>query len=105
MSKKKLSPDGYFDPHTRIELITVVGLGGTGSQAARSIARILYDLRARGKHIPKMLFVDPDRVEMRNVGRQMFTESQATIGEYKAEALARRFNFALGLDIQWANEA
>lgn len=43
--------EAHFDPHERISEIIVVGLGGTGSQVARSIARIVYDLRLRDKHI------------------------------------------------------
>jgi PRTRC genetic system ThiF family protein len=91
-----------FDPGQQISQVVIVGLGGTGSQLARSVARTLYDLRRRDKHIPELIFVDPDIVEPQNVGRQMFTA--ADVGCYKAESLARRFNFALGLGIRWFNE-
>lgn len=88
-----------FDPSVNFSRITLVGCGGTGAQWARSIARIVYDMRRRGKHIPQIKFIDPDRVEAKNVGRQLFTS--ADIGQYKAEVLARRFSLALGLDITW----
>lgn len=91
-----------FEPNHAVQHIVLVGLGGTGSQWARSIARIVFDMHRRGCHIPSMLFVDPDTVEAENVGRQMFTD--ADVGQHKAELLARRFNYALGLQINWAND-
>lgn len=92
-----------FDPHVNIQDIVVVGLGGTGSQLARSVARMIYDLRQRSIKPPSVTFIDPDIIENKNVGRQMFTP--ADVGQYKAEVLARRFSHALGLQINWLNEA
>lgn len=92
----------HFDAGQDIRSIILVGLGGTGSQWARSICRMVYDMRARNLQTPNITFVDPDVVEAKNVGRQMFTV--ADIGKYKAEVLARRFNAALGLQIVWHNE-
>lgn len=89
-----------FEPRYAIQHIVVAGLGGTGSQLARSIARILYDMRRSHLSVPSVLFVDPDRVEEQNCGRQMFVPG-ADVGYFKAELLARRFNAALGLDIAW----
>jgi PRTRC genetic system ThiF family protein len=86
-----------FEPRYAISHVVVVGLGGTGSQLARSIARIAFDMKRSDLFAPSISFVDPDRVEENNVGRQMFTA--ADVGQYKAELLARRFNAALGLDI------
>jgi PRTRC genetic system ThiF family protein len=86
-----------FDFHQQISEVVLVGLGGTGSQVARTLCRIVYDLRRRGHHTPSIKFVDPDLVEMKNVGRQMFTE--ADVGRNKAVTLARRFNLAMGLNI------
>lgn len=91
-----------FDPHADLELIILVGVGGTGSQWARQISRMIYDMRRRSIKTPDVLFVDPDRVEEKNVGRQMFTATD--VGKYKAEVLARRFNHALGLDIAYRTE-
>ncbi|MEP7287902.1 MAG: ThiF family adenylyltransferase [Chloroflexota bacterium] len=90
-----------FNPDNTLTEIVLVGLGGTGSQWARTICRIVWDLRRRRQHVPTIRFVDPDKVEAKNVGRQMFT--QADIGYYKAEVLARRFNLAMGLNIIWHN--
>ena len=92
----------FFNPHQQLTDIVLVGLGGTGSQWARSICRIVWDLRRRRQHVPTIHFVDPDKIDESNVGRQMFVIQE--IGQYKAEVLARRFNLAMGLNIVWHNE-
>lgn len=91
-----------FDPDIHIREIVLVGLGGTGSQLARSVCRILFDMRTRNQSVPALRFIDPDIIETKNVGRQMFTP--ADVGAYKAETLARRFSLALGLPIVWHNQ-
>ena len=78
-------------------------MGGTGCQVARIAARMLYDMRRSRMHTPQMVLIDPDRIEEKNVGRQgMFVPAE--IGEYKAAAIGRRLNLALGLDIAWITE-
>lgn len=86
-----------FDYHQQISEVVLVGCGGTGSQAARSLCRIVYDLRRRGHHSPSVKFVDPDVIEPKNVGRQMYLSGEC--GLFKSEVLATRFNLALGLNI------
>jgi PRTRC genetic system ThiF family protein len=86
-----------FDPNTHIQTVTIVGLGCTGAQIARSVARMVYDMKAARLHIPHIVLIDPDRVEQKNVGRQLYTE--ADVGQSKAYVLMRRFNMALGLDV------
>ena len=86
-----------FDPNTHIQTVTIVGLGGTGAQVARSVARMVYDMKAARLHTPQIVLIDPDRVEYKNVGRQLYTE--ADVGQPKAHVLMQRFNMALGLDI------
>ena len=58
---------------------------------------MIYDMRADRKHVPQIVLIDPDTVEMKNVGRQLYTA--ADVGQKKAHVLMRRFNMALGLDI------
>ena len=87
-----------FDPNINIERIAIVGCGGTGSHVARLVGRMLWDRKGQGMSVPQVTFIDPDRVEMKNVGRQMFTA--ADVGQFKAEVLMRRFNAALGLNTQ-----
>jgi PRTRC genetic system ThiF family protein len=86
-----------YDPPYHFSRIVVVGVGGTGSHLARCVARLLYHRQQKRQHLPEVVFIDPDTVEEKNVGRQMFTP--ADLGQPKAAVLARRFNVALGLQI------
>jgi PRTRC genetic system ThiF family protein len=92
-----------FDPNTQISTITIVGCGGTGAAVARSVARMVYDMREARLHTPQVVLIDPDIVESHNVGRQLFTE--ADVGQPKALILMRRFNLALGLNMSAICEA
>lgn len=94
---------GVFDPNVYIKTVTIVGVGGTGASTARIVARIIYDMQRSRKHTPQIVLIDPDHVEEKNIGRQaLFAPSD--IGQYKAEVVGRRLNFALGLDIAWICE-
>ncbi len=93
-----------FDPNTHIQTIVIVGCGGTGAQVARIVARIVYDMRRARLHTPGILLVDPDIVEEKNVGRQLFTPADAALKLPKVEVVGRRLNMALGLDIAWCVE-
>lgn len=75
----------------------LIGTGGTGSHLALSLARLAYHARAKGIGV-HLTFVDPDRVEMKNVGRQLFCPAE--VGQFKTETLALRLNAALGLAIR-----
>lgn len=86
----------HFDPNLYIKTVTIVGCGGTGAQIARSAARILYDMKARRMHVPQLILIDPDTVELKNVGRQAYVVGE--VGQPKAHVLMRRFNCALGLN-------
>src|SRR5687768_15028117 len=97
-------PMYIFDPNTHIQSIVIVGCGGTGAQVARIVARIVYDMRRAGLHTPRITLIDPDIVEEKNVGRQLFTAADAALGLPKAEIVARRLNMGLGLDIAWIAE-
>jgi tRNA A37 threonylcarbamoyladenosine dehydratase len=66
------TPQPFFNFHQNINEIVLVGCGGTGAQWARAIARICFDLTRRRQHVPAIRFVDPDRIEARNCGRQMY---------------------------------
>src|SRR5690606_18112586 len=72
--------------------VMLVGADGTGSALAPALARLAYQLRGKGVTV-KQLFVDPDTVETKNVGRQQFCPAEA--GANKAECLAFRLNAAL----------
>lgn len=77
--------------------VILIGCGGTGGWLAPAIARIAYILKLAGKTI-RIMFIDPDIVEEVNIGRQNFC--QAEIGCNKAEALARRYGPAWGVEIE-----
>lgn len=90
---------GVFDPNTYIKTVTIVGCGGTGAQVARIVGRIVYDMQRSRKHAPQIVLIDPDTVEEKNVGRQLFSPS--LLGKNKAECVGRMLNLALGLDVRW----
>ena len=90
---------GIFDPNLYIKSITIVGIGGTGAQVARIVGRIVYDMQRSRKHTPQIVLIDPDTVEEKNVGRQLFSPSM--LGKNKAESVGKMLNLALGLDVRW----
>ena len=91
-----------FDPHFHPQEIVLVGAGGTGGHVARLIARLLVHLKSLRLNVPTFRIVDPDVVESRNIGRQLFAPAEQ--GHFKAETLARRLSCAFGLPIEWSNE-
>lgn len=80
------------------EMVTIVlaGCGGTGSYMALHVGRVMRSLVERGQPVSAML-IDPDYVEAKNVGRQLFCDAE--IGLPKAQCLALRYGAAWGLDI------
>jgi len=81
-----------FDRLTLVQ----AGCGGTGSLLARSTAATAAALRQRGVRVD-LVFVDPDTVEERNIGRQLFARSD--ISRPKAEVVADRYAAAWGLEV------
>lgn len=87
-----------YDPHIDFSRrpLVIVGLGGTGAKVAARVGSLLYAMKENGISIPsKVLIIDPDTVEERNVGRQIFLHGD--VGEYKAVAVMRYLNAAFGL--------
>lgn len=81
--------------------LALVGCGGTGSWLAPAIVRVARWLSDTGKAVD-LVFIDPDRVEPKNVFRQNFCDAE--IGMNKADALARRYSRAWGQAIGSRNE-
>ena len=77
--------------------IALVGCGGTGSHIAQALARIAAHTR-HGREQLRLVFLDGDHVEEKNVGRQLF--GPGDVGQNKAIALAARFNHLFGLAIE-----
>src|SRR5690349_16668087 len=61
--------------------LVLIGCGGTGSWLAPTVARYARLLAENFDRDVKVTFVDPDRVEAKNVYRQNFAEAE--IGLYK----------------------
>lgn len=80
---------------TRVSVVQV-GCGGTGSHIASGLVAIWQALAERGITMDVCL-VDPDVVEPKNVGRQLF--GLADVGCPKAMVIAERLNAAFGTRI------
>lgn len=82
--------------------ICLVGCGGTGSFIAHALAQLKASQPPGGGAVGRVILVDPDRVEERNIGRQNFAPGD--IGHPKAQALAFRYNLGFGIDFEWVIE-
>lgn len=82
----------HVRPFKRVA-IQLVGCGGTGSHLISGLAALMMDLEARGIAC-ELTLTDMDKVEKKNVGRQLFSAGE--IGMNKAQALARRMLAAYG---------
>lgn len=76
--------------------LTLVGCGGTGSHIASGLVAIGQALAERGVALD-VLLVDPDIVEPKNVGRQLFAAGD--VGKPKAEVVRDRLNAAFGVTV------
>jgi PRTRC genetic system ThiF family protein len=76
--------------------IRLIGCGGTGSHLATGLGALARELIERGQACD-LAFIDGDRVEPKNVGRQLF--STGDVGRNKAEVLARRVGAAYNLPV------
>ena len=74
--------------------VTLIGCGGTGSLLLSRLARMDFALRSCGKAGISLTVYDDDRVEMHNIGRQMFTTID--VGENKAVCLVSKINRCFG---------
>ena len=92
---------GYHDAatvvtreHLRTQII-VAGCGGIGAYVVQHVGRLMCTIYDDQKGV-NLTLVDPDVVEEKNLGRQLFCEAE--VGEPKAVALARRYGQAWGLN-------
>lgn len=79
----------------------IIGCGGTGSFLVQLLCRVALALTAQGR-ATKLVLVDPDRVETKNVTRQCFCEAE--VGLNKAQTLALRYSAAFGVTIEAMSE-
>ena len=85
---------------TTVRNIVVLGCGGTGSWLIPKIVKTMNDLHRKNilRDKSKLILVDGDTVEPKNLIRQNFIESD--IGSNKAEAMAMRYGPHLKSDIE-----
>ncbi|MEO0562189.1 MAG: ThiF family adenylyltransferase [Chloroflexota bacterium] len=91
-----------FDPdrYGKLDHIILIGCGGTGSHIIAAIAQLIYTLDKSGYDTPQLTLIDPDTLDIHNAGRQRFTVAECEQRLPKANVLAQRYNFALGLNIK-----
>lgn len=77
--------------------IVVVGCGGTGSHYIKELGRLLYGMRAEKK--VKLILVDGDYVEEKNLVRQAFLPQD--IGYNKAQVMAEILSQAYGITAEY----
>lgn len=75
----------------------VVGCGGTGAYLVRDLARIISINNEKYDRKDFMTLVDGDDVELKNLARQNFVESD--VGKMKSDVLAKRYSRAFGIRI------
>lgn len=73
--------------------LLVIGSGGTGTYFLKEISRYLY--KKELSKIRKMIIVDGDHIEKKNLSRQAFIEDD--IGRNKADVMAEALNDTFGL--------
>lgn len=76
----------------------IVGCGGTGSHMADAVAQLWIaanGMKRTPTPLKQIYLVDPDIVELKNVGRQRFCPPD--VGKHKALALAERYALTFGL--------
>lgn len=78
--------------------IFLLGAGGTGGYIAPHLYRIAY----AAKRKVKIIIIDGDIVEEKNLIRQNFAPYD--IGEFKAEVIAKRYSEVFGIETQYMND-
>lgn len=73
--------------------IVQVGTGGTGGYLVQHIAQLLGTSKTPASYV----IVDPDIIEEKNLGNQLFLSEE--VGLRKADVLANRYSAAYGIDI------
>lgn len=81
--------------------LVLIGVGGTGSALAVSLARIAYHVQSKGAKL-SIVFIDPDTIVEKNLGRQF---APSDVGWNKAETMAARLGVTFGLRITAIPEA
>jgi PRTRC genetic system ThiF family protein len=94
----EIAPPIPFTVPNHPAVIALVGCGGTGGYALTHIAQLAYHMRALGLPETRIIVIDGDVVEEKNILRQNFYPRD--IGRNKAEVLAFRASADFGLAIE-----
>jgi PRTRC genetic system ThiF family protein len=95
--KRHYTAQYLIDP-THPITVTLIGVGGNGTQALHDLGKIHYSLVALGHPGLHVYAIDDDTVEVPNIGRQAFSE--ADLGQYKCVTMITRLNRFYGTDWQ-----
>lgn len=90
MKEKMHFTDAYLLNPTHPVTVNLAGCGGTGSQVLTALSRINHTLVALGHPGLHVTTFDPDHITEANLGRQLFSASDA--GLNKAVVLTARLN-------------
>lgn len=89
----------WYDYHRLFPFIVQVGTGGTGGYLVQHIAQLLGTSGTKAAYV----IADPDVIERKNLGNQLFLPSE--VGIRKAEVLAKRYSAAYGIDIGYYTDS
>ncbi|AQQ55336.1 ThiF family adenylyltransferase [Planococcus lenghuensis] len=91
---KKKDKTSWNDYEEIFPFIVQIGTGGTGGYLVQHIAQLLGTTGQPATYV----VADPDVIEEKNLGNQLFLKSE--VGMKKAEVLAQRYSYAYNLDIR-----
>lgn len=83
----------WYDYKELFPFFVQIGTGGTGAYLVQHIAQLLGTSKQKAGYV----IADPDTIEPKNLGNQLFLENE--VGLKKADVLASRYSAAYGLDI------
>ncbi|MFT9495756.1 MULTISPECIES: ThiF family adenylyltransferase [Bacillota] len=89
----KAAKDNWYDYQGVFPFIVQVGAGGTGGYVVQHIAQLLGTTKTKAAYV----IADPDVIEEKNLGNQLFLPQE--VGLKKADVLASRYSAAYGIDI------
>ena len=95
MNNYHYAPQYFMEPLHPIT-VTVVGVGGNGTQVLNDLAKIHCSLQQLNHPGLMVYAIDDDKIELSNIGRQKF--SMVDLGQYKCVVAITRLNRFYSLD-------
>jgi hypothetical protein len=90
---EKTNNHNWNDYQNIFPFIVQCGVGGTGGYTVQHIAQLLGTSKRKAAYV----IADPDIIEEKNLGNQLFLPSE--VGLKKSDVLASRYSAAYGIDI------